>query len=133
MNEQHPSVWQTPDPQRAEERVRRLEASAARAQDSAELEQLYGALALARLDLVAHRGGRARLDAELLLRSEEIMRQRREVVELFEQSERRLLDRQAAGDDITRRLDAVRADLAWARQELASAGEEHRRMLGDAR
>src|SRR4051794_17623595 len=121
------AIWQPPDPQGAEERVRRLEASAANlraaaqrdAQLTRELEEIHGALALARIDLVAHRRQRLALDHDITQRrADAVVRQRREVVELFEGSERRLLERMAAADDdVSRRLDAVRADLATARAE----------------
>jgi hypothetical protein len=131
-------IWQAPDPQGAEERVRRLEASAEKMRAAAaldagltqELEEIHSALALARIDLVAHRRQRLELDEELAQRrSDSVLRQRREVVELFEGSERDLLERMAAGDDnVSRRLDALRADLAMARAELEKAEAERRRL-----
>jgi hypothetical protein len=138
QDEDEPSVWQTPDPEGAQERVRRLEASAEKLRAAAaldagltdELEEIHSALALARIDLVAHRRQRLELDEELAQRrSDSVLRQRREVVALFEDSERRLLERMAAGeDDVSRRLDAVRVDLAMARAELERADAERRRL-----
>ena len=136
--EDDPSVWQTPDPQGAEDRVRRLETSAAQLRAAAaldaglteELEEIHSALALARIDLVAHRRQRIALDHDLAQRrSDAVVRQRREVVELYEGSERHLLERMAAGDDdVSRRLDALRADLAMARAGLEKAEAERRRL-----
>ena len=126
QDEQDPGVWQAPDPQRAQERVRRLEASAARLREAArrdaeltqELEDIHSALAVARIDLHAHRRQRASLDEELARRrAEATIRQRREVVELYEESERRLLDGGVGGA----RLDAIRAGLRAARAELERA------------
>jgi hypothetical protein len=126
------SVWQVPDPDGAEERVRGLEQIAAtlrgRPEASAELEQVENALAVARIDLAAHRTQRRARDQERALRrSDAVLQQRREVVALFEETERRLLDRQAAGDDaVGDRLDATRLDLQLARAELARADAERR-------
>jgi hypothetical protein len=133
-----PSVWQAPDRQAAEERVHRLEESAAKLRAAArldasltdELEDIHNALALARIDLAAHRRQRAELDMDLRVRrADAVLRQRREVVELFEDSERELLERMAAGrDDVSRRLDAVRADLLMAREKLDDASAARQRL-----
>jgi hypothetical protein len=139
-HEKLPRIWQKPDPDRAERRVRELEASAAAlraslqhtAQLSEELEDIHNALALARIDLAAHRDQRESLEQELSLRrSDATIRQRQEVVALFEDSERRLLDGDTllADDDVTRRLDAARCDLRLAREELDRAKAERERML----
>ena len=132
-DDDEPSVWQTPDPPGAQERVRRLEQAAAElrerslreAEISHELEDIYNALALARIDLAAHRRQRVALDDELAQRrSDNVLRQRREVVELFEETERKLLDGGVGGA----RLEAAQANLRMAREELARADAERARL-----
>ena len=77
-----PSVYQKPDPERAEQRVRDLQAAAERlraqlrrdAELSQELEDIMSALSLARIDLDLHRAQRRKLDADFETRRARIVR-----------------------------------------------------------
>jgi hypothetical protein len=119
---------------RAEQRVQELERSAAAlrsalaqtADITRELQGVQHTLSQARVDLDANREERHALDRDLARRrAASVVRQRREVVELFEATEQRLL---AARPPPAERLEVVTRDLAEARRILREAEERQREL-----